>query len=92
MRYVVEVADVLAVKVIVLVEGSVADAAKRWVADEGEQANPVVLSQLTGREEKTMMPFYENKLGFMRRAYLFWGRRGSGIPRIFHVMQYPAYS
>ncbi|KAI1193427.1 hypothetical protein F5X97DRAFT_328593 [Nemania serpens] len=92
MRHIVEVADVLAVKVVVLVEGSVSDAAKRWAVDEGEQVNPGELSGLREREERTMMPFYEDKLGFMRRAYFFWGRRGSGIPRIFHVMQYPAYS
>ncbi|KAI1113255.1 hypothetical protein F5Y14DRAFT_452152 [Nemania sp. NC0429] len=92
MRHIVEVAGVLAVKVIVLVEGSVSDAAKRWAVDEGEQVNPGELSGLREREERTMMPFYEDKLGFVRRSYFFWGRRGSGIPRIFHVMQYPAYN
>lgn len=90
MRHIAEVADVLAVRVVVLVEGSVSDAAKRWAVDEGEHVNPVELSALSEREGRTTMPFYEDKLGFVRRAYFFWGRRGSGIPRIFHVMQHPA--
>ncbi|KAH8155976.1 hypothetical protein CIB48_g12271 [Xylaria polymorpha] len=84
-------ADVLAVKIIVLVEGSVSDAAQQWMADEAEEVDAVELTALREREQRTSMRFYENKLGFKKRAHFFWGRRGSAIPRIFHVMQYPAH-
>ncbi|KAK5633552.1 hypothetical protein RRF57_009266 [Xylaria bambusicola] len=90
MRHIVDVADMLAVKIIVLVEGSVSDAAQRWTADEAEEINAVELTTLREREQRTTMPFYD-KLGFKKRAYFFWGRRGCAIPRIFYVMQYPAY-
>ncbi|KAI8947789.1 hypothetical protein F4801DRAFT_592291 [Xylaria longipes] len=91
MRHMVEMADVLAVKIIVLVEGSVSDAAQQWTTDEAEEVDAVELTALREREQRTTMPFYEDKLGFKKRAYFFWGRRGSAIPRIFHVMQYPAH-
>ncbi|KAI1171086.1 hypothetical protein F4777DRAFT_591481 [Nemania sp. FL0916] len=91
MRYVVEMADRLALKIIVLVEGPVLEAAKQWMADEAEEVNIMELATLREKEQRTTMPFYEDKLGFKQRAYFFWGRQGSAIPRIFHVMQYPAY-
>ncbi|KAI0401954.1 hypothetical protein F4802DRAFT_600482 [Xylaria palmicola] len=90
MRHIIDMANVLTVMIIVLVEGSVSDAAKQWMADEGEQVDIVELAALRAGEQRTTMQFYEDKLGFKKRAYFFWGRRGSDIPRIFHVMQYPA--
>ncbi|TGJ78206.1 hypothetical protein E0Z10_g10562 [Xylaria hypoxylon] len=90
MRHIVDVANVLAVKIIVLVEGSVSDAAQQWTADEAEEVNAVELAALKEREQRTTMSFY-GKLGFKKRAYFFWGRRDCAIPRIFNVMQYPAY-
>ncbi|KAI3318763.1 hypothetical protein HD806DRAFT_302357 [Xylariaceae sp. AK1471] len=90
MRHVMDIAAQLTVKIIVLVEGSVSDAAQQWTVDEGEDVNAIELAALRERELRTMMPFYEGKLGFRRRAHFYWGRRGSAIPRIFHVMQYPA--
>ncbi|GAP90951.1 hypothetical protein SAMD00023353_5100740 [Rosellinia necatrix] len=92
MRHVVEMADMLAVKIIVLAEGSVSDAAEQWAADEAEEVDDVELAMLREREEReesTATAFYQDKLGFKKRAYFFWGRRDSAIPRIFHVMQYP---
>ncbi|KAI0453515.1 hypothetical protein F5B21DRAFT_515287 [Xylaria acuta] len=91
MHHMVEMADVLAVKIIVLVEGSVSDAAQHWATDEAEEVDAVELTALREREQRTTMRFYEDKLGFKKRAYFFWGRRDSAIPRIFHVMQYPAH-
>ncbi|KAI1733778.1 hypothetical protein F4680DRAFT_462880 [Xylaria scruposa] len=91
MHHMVEIADVLAVKIIVLVEGSVSDAAEQWMADEAEEVDAVELTALRAREHRTTVQFYENKLGFKKRAYFFWGRRDSAIPRIFHVMEYPAH-
>ncbi|RYC55899.1 hypothetical protein CHU98_g10313 [Xylaria longipes] len=67
------------------------DAAQQWTTDEAEEVDAVELTALREREQRTTMPFYEDKLGFKKRAYFFWGRRGSAIPRIFHVMQYPAH-
>ncbi|KAI0905069.1 hypothetical protein F4823DRAFT_567121 [Ustulina deusta] len=90
MRHILDVADVLAVKIIVLAEGSVSDAAQQWMADEAEEIDAVELAALRERETRTTMPFY-GKLGFKKRAYFFWGRRDCAIPRIFYVMQYPAY-
>ncbi|KAI1420057.1 hypothetical protein F5Y12DRAFT_788566 [Xylaria sp. FL1777] len=90
MRHIVDVADVLAVKIIVLVEGSVSDAAQQWTADEAEEVNAVELTTLRAREQRTTVSFY-GRLGFKKRAYFFWGRRDCAIPRIFYVMQYPAY-
>ncbi|KAI0535146.1 hypothetical protein GGR58DRAFT_504540 [Xylaria digitata] len=90
MRHIVDMADVLAVKIIVLVEGSVSDAAQQWTADEAEEVNAVELAALKEREPRTTMPFY-GKLGFQKRAYFFWGRRDYAIPRIFYIMQYSAY-
>ncbi|TRX91882.1 hypothetical protein FHL15_007201 [Xylaria flabelliformis] len=90
MHHMVEIADVLAVKIVVLVEGSVSDAAQQWMADEAEEVDAVELTALKEREQRTTVQFYEDKLGFKKRAYFFWGRRDSAIPRIFHVMQYPA--
>ncbi|KAI0427114.1 hypothetical protein F5Y09DRAFT_333601 [Xylaria sp. FL1042] len=90
MRHIVDVADVLSVKIIVLVEGSVSDAARQWTADEAEEVNTVELTALREREQRTTMSFY-SKLGFKKRAYFFWGRRGCAIPKIFYVMQYPTY-
>jgi hypothetical protein len=90
MRHIVDMANELAVKIIVLVEGSVSDAAQQWTADEGEQVNAVVLAALRERAQRTTMHFYEDMLGFRRRAHFFWGRRDCTIPRIFHVMQYLA--
>ncbi|KAI1362968.1 hypothetical protein F5Y08DRAFT_341160 [Xylaria arbuscula] len=90
MRHIADVADVLALKIIVLVEGSVSDAARQWAADEAEEVNTVELTELRAREQRTTIPFY-GKLGYKKRAYFFWGRRGCAIPRIFYVMQYPAY-
>lgn len=91
MRHVTEMADVLAVKIIVLVEGSVSEAARRWAADKVEEVDAMELTLLKEMEQRTAMPFYQDRLGFKKRAYFFWGRRGSTIPRIFHVMQYPAH-
>ncbi|KAI1313316.1 hypothetical protein F5Y03DRAFT_161031 [Xylaria venustula] len=88
MRHIVDVADVLAVKIIVLVEGSACDAAQQWAADEAEEINTLELTALREGEQKTAMPFYR-KLGFKKRSYFFWGRHGCAIPRIFYVMQYP---
>ncbi|KAJ8121555.1 hypothetical protein O1611_g10073 [Lasiodiplodia mahajangana] len=90
MRHIMGMADVLGVKIIVLVEGSVSEAARQWVANEAEEVNGVELVALEEGEQRTTMPFYEDKLGFKKRAYFFWGRQGSAIPRIFHIMQYPA--
>ncbi|KAJ8112364.1 hypothetical protein ONZ43_g5413 [Nemania bipapillata] len=89
-RHIVEIADVLGVEIIVLAEGSVCEAAKQWAIDEAEEVNAVELISLMEGEQRTTTPFYEDKLGFRKRAYFFWGRRGSAIPRIFHIMQYPA--
>ncbi|KAI0187495.1 hypothetical protein F4808DRAFT_454351 [Astrocystis sublimbata] len=89
MHHMLEMAEVLAVKVIVLVEGSVSDAARQWTTDEGEDADAVELAALRKKEQRTSMQFYEDKLGLQKRAYFFWGRQGSAIPRIFYVMQYP---
>ncbi|KAI1146787.1 hypothetical protein F4825DRAFT_466237 [Nemania diffusa] len=89
-RHIVEIADGLGVKVIVLAEGSVCEAAKQWATDEAEDVNAIELIALGEKEQRTTTPFYEGKLGFKKRAYFFWGRRGSAIPRIFHIMQYPA--
>ncbi|KAI0467920.1 hypothetical protein F4859DRAFT_506364 [Xylaria cf. heliscus] len=91
MHHMVEMADILAVKIIVLVEGSVSDAAQQWTTDEAEEVDVVELMALREREQRTTVRFYERKLGFRKRAYFFWGRRDSAIPRIFHVMQYPAH-
>ncbi|KAJ2985113.1 hypothetical protein NUW58_g5711 [Xylaria curta] len=88
MGHIVEMANVLAVKIIVLVEGSISEAAQRWMTDEAEEVNTMELAALREMEQRTMMRFYEDKLGFRKRAYFFWGRRGTSIPRIFHVMQY----
>ncbi|GAW19388.1 hypothetical protein ANO14919_088740 [Xylariales sp. No.14919] len=90
MRHIVDVANVLAVKIIVLVEGSVSDAAQQWTADEAEEVNAFELAALKEREQRTTMSFY-GRLGFKKRAYFFWGRRDCAIPRIFYVMQYPGY-
>jgi hypothetical protein len=90
MRHVAEIAAELAVTLIVLVEASVSDAATQWAADEEEEVDVAELAALEESEQKTMMPFYEGKLGFKRRAHFFWGRRGFSIPRMFYVMQYPA--
>ncbi|KAI1812770.1 hypothetical protein GGS20DRAFT_516659 [Poronia punctata] len=92
MRHVTDIVNQLAVKVIVLVEGSVSDAAKKWTACEGEEVDMCELSLLRGRERRSIVPFYQEKLGFRSRAHFFWGRRNYTIPRIFHVMQYPSYT
>ncbi|KAI1347827.1 hypothetical protein F5Y01DRAFT_232804 [Xylaria sp. FL0043] len=91
MRHIVDVADVLAVKIIVLVEGSVSDAARQWTVDEAEEVDAVELTALRKGEQRTTMSFF-SKLGFKKRAHFFWGRRGCAIPKIFYVMQYPAYT
>ncbi|KAI0097325.1 hypothetical protein GGR51DRAFT_566650 [Nemania sp. FL0031] len=90
MRHIMGIADVLGVKIIVLAEGSVSEAAMQWAANEAEEVNVVELVALEEGAQRTTVPFYEDKLGFKKRAYFFWGRQGSTIPRIFHVMQYPA--
>ncbi|KAI1822628.1 hypothetical protein F4861DRAFT_380050 [Xylaria intraflava] len=90
MRHVVRMADELAVKIIVLVEGSVSDAARHWEAEEAENVDSLELAVLRQKQQRTAMPFYEEKLGFKRRAHFFWGRQNYATPRIFHVMQYPA--
>jgi len=82
--------------VIVLVEGTISDAARKWAVacqEEGEEVDPAV-SSVTGElvngeeEEKTMLPFYRDRLGFRTRSHFFWGRKNSSIPRVFYVMQY----
>ncbi|KAI1127832.1 hypothetical protein F5Y10DRAFT_292526 [Nemania abortiva] len=90
MRHIVEIADVLGVAIIVLAEGSVSEAARQWAADEAEVVDHLEVAALGEREKRTAAPFYEDKLGFKKRAYFFWGRQGSAIPRIFHIMQHPA--
>lgn len=92
MRQITEMADVLAVKIIVLVEGSVAEAARRWTADKAEEVDAMELTLLKEMEQRTAVPFYQDRLGFKKRAYFFWGRRDSAIPRVFYVMQYPAHT
>ncbi|KAI1432252.1 hypothetical protein GGR50DRAFT_697203 [Xylaria sp. CBS 124048] len=98
-RHIVRMADALHVKIIVLVEGSLSDAARQWKAEETEAEDLdddvavalASLGQQQKQQQETTMPFYKDKLGFRKRAHFFWGRPGCVIPRMFHVMQYPAY-
>ncbi|KAI2634066.1 hypothetical protein GGS21DRAFT_490987 [Xylaria nigripes] len=92
MRHIIRIADELAVKVIALVEGSISDAAQQWLAEEVEDVDAVELALRGRKQQRTTMPFYEERLGFKKRTHFFWGRQDSLIPRIFNVMQYPAYS
>jgi hypothetical protein len=84
--------------VIVLVEGTISDAARKWAVacqEEGEEVDPAVSlggdgGSVNGEEQETrpMLPFYRDKLGFKTRSHFFWGRKNSSIPRVFYVMQY----
>ncbi|KAI8625566.1 hypothetical protein F5Y19DRAFT_263610 [Xylariaceae sp. FL1651] len=92
MRHIMDIADGLAMSIIVLAEGLVSEAAQQWAVIEAEEISADEMAVLREIERKSTVPFYEDKLGFRRRAHFFWGRRGFTIPRIFHVMQYPAKS